>query len=153
VKNRSHWEPDKLNSWLGFRCAKSFTPLSCPPESAPEGERCVRSQGVPRCEPELGWNGVACTELGADGRPVPGRGEIGQRPKPGDPGMPGRSDDPVSMSRATGDDPDCTQNYREKKTAYRWKGSTWEKRVALIKARGCTRRDNGPDWISACCRE
>ncbi len=152
TRNRSHWEPTKLNSWLGFRCAKSFEPLVCPAHSLPHDGRCERSEGDPRCEPGLGWNGRACTEIGTDGKPVPGLGEAEHRPQPGDPGMPGKPDDPVMVSRAPGDDADCVKNYREKVVAYRWKGSTWEKRVGMIKARGCTRRDNGPDWISACCR-
>ncbi len=152
VKNRSHWEPEKLNSWLGFRCARSAEPLVCPADTTREGSRCVRASGDPICEKSFGWNGRACTEIGADGKPVPGLGEVEHRPRPGDPGMPGLPDDPVSVFRAPGDDADCVASYPGKPVAWRWKGSTWEVRVEMIKAKGCTRRDNGPSWISACCK-
>jgi hypothetical protein len=66
--------------------------------------------------------------------------------------MPGLPDDPVSVFRAPGDDADCVASYPGKPVAWRWKGSTWEVRVEMIKAKGCTRRDNGPSWISACCK-
>lgn len=145
VKNRSHWEPEKRNSWLGFRCAKSPLPVHCPEESKAEGDRCVRASGVPRCEPRYGWNGSACAELDTRGLPT---GKVAGQ---GSEGMAGSPDDEIVLTRTPKDDADCIKNYREKVAAYRWTGNTWDARVKRVKERGCTRRDNAPTWVSACC--
>lgn len=157
VRNRSRWEPEKENSWLGFRCAKGIAPPVCPIDTGPAdppakpGQICVRTRGQPTCEPGLGWNGHACTSIGSDGKPTAGSGEVVA--SYGDPGMAGAPDEPVTVQRTPGDDADCVKNYREKVAAYRWTGSTWEARVKLVAAQGCTRRDNGARWVSACCRQ
>ncbi len=146
VKNRSHWEPTKSNSWLGFRCVKNPSPVICPVDSEPVGHACKRVRGAPLCEPNYGFNGTECTPIGSDGKPMAHRpkSEIkaGEMPSP---------DDPISVARTPGDDGDCQKNYPGKPAAYRWTGNTWEARVKLVAGKGCTRRDNAPTWVSACC--
>lgn len=148
VKNRSHWEPSKSNSWLGFRCARSVSPLECPPDTAPsaDGASCARVRGEPRCEPAFGWNGTTCTRLGSDGKPSATAEPPFSASELTDP------NEPISVSRSPADDADCQKNYPGKPVAYRWHGNTWEARVKLVKERGCTRRDNGARWVGACCR-
>lgn len=148
VRNRSHWEPNNANSWLGIRCAKTKLPLECPAESEARGEKCVRSSGKPLCEPKFGWNGKACTRLDSKGVPSPV-----EEKRAYDPSEVTDPTEAISMSRTPKDDGDCQKNYRNLPAAYRWQGNTWEARVKLVKARGCTRRDNGTHWVSACCRE
>ncbi|MBK6516890.1 MAG: SUMF1/EgtB/PvdO family nonheme iron enzyme [Polyangiaceae bacterium] len=148
VKNRSHWQPEKSNSWLGFRCAQTVLPLECPADAAPRsrGAGCERVRGEPTCGPERGWNGSECTRLGADGRPsatAEPRFSAAEIPDPSE---------PISVARSPQDDPDCVKSYPGKPIAYRWTGNTWEARVKLVKERGCTRRDNGARWVGACCR-
>lgn len=145
TKNRSHWKPEQLGAWLGFRCAATKLPVECPPDAEPKGERCVRVRGTPACEPGLGWNGSACTEIGTDGKPVAVSAIDKGKSWALDP------NEPVTMERTPADDGDCQKNYRNLVAAYRWTGSTWEARVKLVSARGCTRRDNGRNWVSACC--
>jgi len=146
VKNRSHWQPEKSNSWLGFRCVQSKLPIVCPPDAEAVGEGCKRVRGAPLCEPHYGWNGSACTPIGTDGKPmaVAPKSEV----KPGETPS---ADQPISLSRTPGDDADCQKNYPGKPNAYRWTGNTWEARIKLVAAKGCTRRDNAPIWVSACC--
>jgi formylglycine-generating enzyme required for sulfatase activity len=147
VKNRSHWPREQFNSWLGFRCAETKLPLECPEGATAEGDQCKRSTGSPLCEPNMGWNGQACTPLGADGKPTAGDGKL-----PVDhTGDAGKSDDSITMSRTPGNDGDCQKNYPHKPHAYNWAGNTWEARIALVAAKGCTRRDNTPTSVSACC--
>jgi hypothetical protein len=148
TRNRSHWPRDKQNSWLGFRCAKTKLPLECPADASPSGDACKRASGTPLCEPNMGWNGKACMPLGVDGKPLAGDA------LPADStGQAGPADEAISVSRTPGDDGDCQKNYFHKPNAYRWTGNTWEARIALVAARGCTRRDNAPTWVSACCVE
>ncbi|NUP09001.1 MAG: SUMF1/EgtB/PvdO family nonheme iron enzyme [Polyangiaceae bacterium] len=147
VKNRSHWEPQKENSWLGFRCVKTQLPLECPTDAADKGGKCERVRGEPRCEPQFGWNGSACTRIGADGKP-----SAKPEARTFDPSEITDPTESISMARTPKDDPDCEKNYPGKPAAYRWTGNTWEARVKLVKERGCTRRDNGTKWVSACCR-
>jgi formylglycine-generating enzyme required for sulfatase activity len=146
VKNRSHWQPEKSNSWLGFRCVQSKHPIVCPAEAEPAGEGCKRTSGSPLCEPHYGWNGKACTPIGTDGKPMAeapkSEAKPGEQPSP---------DQPISVARTPGDDGDCQKNYPHKPNAYRWTGNTWEARIKLVAAKGCTRRDNAPIWVSACC--
>jgi formylglycine-generating enzyme required for sulfatase activity len=146
ARNRSHWPPERENAWLGFRCAKTKLPVECPANAAPDGERCKRVSGDPLCEPHMGWNGHACTNLDANGKPLPG-----DAPPVDTTGVPGGEDEPISVARTPGDDGDCEKNYFHKPAAYRWTGNTWDARIALVAARGCTRRDNAPTWVSACC--
>jgi hypothetical protein len=154
VKNRSHWEPETVNSWLGFRCVRTRTPIVCPADAGPAdssksvraSDLCVRVRGEPTCEPQHGWNGTACTPLGGDGKPV-----ARVEPRPVDKSQTTDPDEPISMSRHTSADADCVKNYPGKPVAYRWDGNTWEARIKLVAAKGCTRRDNGIRWVGACC--
>jgi hypothetical protein len=144
-ENRSHWKPEQSGAWLGFRCAQTKLPLDCPPDTEPRGERCERVRGTPMCEPHLGWNGTECTEIGNDGKPVAHSTPEKQESFALDP------NEAVSMERTPQNDDDCRKNYRNLVAAYRWTGATWETRVKLVSAKGCTRRDNGRTWVSACC--
>ncbi|MFO0616853.1 MAG: SUMF1/EgtB/PvdO family nonheme iron enzyme [Polyangiaceae bacterium] len=147
VKNRSHWKPEEFNAWLGFRCAQSKLPLECPDGASADGSACKRTSGEPLCEPNMGWNGNACTPLGADGKPTAGDGKLPEDHT----GEAGKRDDTITLSRTPGNDGDCKKNYPHKPNAYNWVGNTWEARIALVAAKGCTRRDNTPTSVSACC--
>lgn len=145
VKNRSHWKPDDLGAWLGFRCASTKLPLECPADAEAKGDRCERVHGQPLCEAGMGWNGHECAEIGSDGKPV------AEQPKAKAEDWALDPDEPVTMDRTPQNDDDCQKNYRNLPAAYRWTGSTWEKRVKLVSQKGCTRRDNSRHWVSACC--
>jgi formylglycine-generating enzyme required for sulfatase activity len=146
VKNRAHWKPTELGAWLGFRCARSVDPLECPPDAAAKDGACARVSGEPLCEPDMKWNGEHCNLADGHGVPLPGKPAPQVEPAALDP------DEPVTVERTPANDGDCQKNYPGKPAAYRWTGATWEARVKLISARGCTRRDNSRTWISACCK-
>lgn len=149
IRNRSHWPRAKLNAWLGFRCARSIAPLVCPPDAEARDGRCQRVRGASLCEPGLGWNGHACAYLDDHGNPT---AQIPD-PRADKSGLPGRPGEEIVVTRTPNDDGDCQKHYPGKPAAYRWSGNTWDARVKLVSARGCTRRDNAPTWVSACCRE
>lgn len=138
---RNRYEPDRWSASLGFRCAKSRAPLVCPEESEPKGNACVRNHGNPRCEPNYAWNGEACTPGGG---PTPKRGFD---PPPG----PTVEEQPVTQSRTPQHDDDCQSHYKGKPSAYRFAGNTFHARNKPLEAAGCTRRDMGLTWTSACC--
>jgi formylglycine-generating enzyme required for sulfatase activity len=146
VKNRAHWKPTELGAWLGFRCVRGVEPIACPDGAEPEDGVCTRVRGEPMCEHGMKWNGEACNFVDAHGVPEPGRPAAEVEPPALDP------DEPVTMDRTPKDDGDCIKNYPGKPAAYRWTGATWEARVKLVSARGCTRRDNSRTWVSACCK-
>ncbi len=146
VKNRAHWKPTELGAWLGFRCAKTVDPVTCPPDAEAKDGACVRVRGEPTCEPHMKWNGEFCNLMDEHGAPLPGKPHPQAEPPALDP------DEPVTVQRTPANDGDCEKNYPGKPAAYRWTGATWEARVKLISARGCTRRDNSRTWISACCK-
>ena len=160
---RNRYLPTEQSASLGFRCAKSRAPLTCPPDTEAKDERCVRVRGTPLCEPTFAWNGEACTPGGlatarknsgasgkAEGSAEPAKGEAEAAAQT--PQTP-KDTDPVARTRTPQHDPDCKTNWPKKPAAYKFSGATFHARNIPLEAAGCTRRDMGQTWTSACCPE
>ncbi|HVK68095.1 MAG TPA: SUMF1/EgtB/PvdO family nonheme iron enzyme [Polyangium sp.] len=147
---RNRYEPHKWSASLGVRCAKSQTPLTCPPEAEARGDACVRVKGDPLCEPGFAWNGRACS-LGGVALLAPAEGV----PTPASPATtvdpPAAEPTPVRRSRTPRFDDDCKAHYTGRPAAYRYEGGTFYSRNPVIAGDGCTKRDMGQNWTSACC--
>lgn len=154
-KNRSRWEPERSNAWLGFRCARSEEPVQCPDDFALRGEppHCQRVRGTPLCEPGTVYNGRYCALGGPEGPPVTAEHGYRTADGKGPPGAPGPPDEPVSMQRTPEHDEGCRKLYLGRlNTAFLWQGNTFHKRADLVAAAGCLRRDLGARWTSGCCK-
>jgi hypothetical protein len=165
---RNRYLPTEQSASLGFRCAKSKLPLACPPDTQVKGEGCVRVRGTPLCEPTFAWNGEACSPgglttahggTGASKKPAGGAdpkpdGEAAPPSSSASPAPPTPKDtDPVARTRTPQHDPDCKANWPKKPAAYKFSGATFHGRNIPLEAAGCTRRDMGQTWTSACCPE
>jgi hypothetical protein len=151
---RNRYEPDKWSASIGLRCARSRKTPLCPPDAEARGDRCVRVRGDAMCEPGLIWNGKACTLGGLD---LPVRHEIAASSPARDPGK-GEPDKgasaeprPVHKTRTPAFDGDCQSHYQGRPAAYRYEGGTFYSRNPVIAGDGCTKRDMGETWTSACC--
>lgn len=134
---RNRYTQDEFSSALGFRCAKSAEPLVCPSEHEAKEGRCVRTSGTPWCEPGHPWNGKECSGYDSNQKPEKSPDEIAA--------------EPVQKTRTPQHDEDCQKHYKGKPAAYKFSGNTFHARNPMIAAGGCTRRDMGQTWTSACC--
>jgi hypothetical protein len=120
----------------------------------------VRVRGTPGCEPGYAWNGERCA-LAAPGGAAP----IGRAPAPRAQGAAAlddgdgaakpaaATDAPIARARTAGLDADCQRHYPATPAAYRYTGGTFHGRNPVLRADGCTKRDVGDGWTSACCAQ
>ncbi|MCK6587415.1 MAG: formylglycine-generating enzyme family protein [Polyangiaceae bacterium] len=153
---RNRYLPTEQSASLGLRCAKSKLPLTCPADTEAKGEGCVRVRGTPLCEPTFAWNGESCSPGGvaavrSSGGPSKKPETEAEAPKDAPPEP--KATDPVARTRTPQHDPDCKTNWPKKPAAYRFSGATFHARNIPLEAAGCTRRDMGQTWTSACCPE
>jgi hypothetical protein len=158
---RNRYLPEEWSASVGFRCALSKPELTCPPDAEPKDGACVRVRGTPLCEPSFAWNGDACTLGGvptlAGEKAVakltdPTRGSSGgggEETRPASAAQ--KADEPISQQRTPQFDGDCQANWPKKPAAYKFSGATFHARNRPLEAAGCTRRDMGLSWTSACC--
>jgi hypothetical protein len=162
---RNRYEPARLHASLGVRCAKSIEPLECPADTEARDGACVRTRGTPLCEPRWGYNGTECTPLGIDGVPVkslgPGAPPIAGTtvdldqlnvPQAGPDAAPVGSSE-ITRSRTPQFDADCATHWPGTSAAYLYKGGRFHDRRPLLSAAGCSPRDVGSSWTSACCKQ
>ena len=117
---------------------------------------CVRVRGTPGCEPGYAWNGDRCALAGPGGltligraTPPPSQGAAALNAEPAPRIAP--ADAPVVRARTPELDADCQRHYRATPAAYRYTGGTFHGRNPVLGADGCTKRDVGEGWTSACC--
>jgi formylglycine-generating enzyme required for sulfatase activity len=134
---RNRYLPDEFSASVGFRCAKSAEPTTCPKDHAPKDGACVRTSGQPWCEPGHPWNGKECGGYDTNKAPDKTAEDL--------------ANEPVVKTRTPQFDDDCQAHYKGKPAAYRFSGSTFHARNPMINAGGCSRRDMGQTWTSACC--
>lgn len=144
---RNRYEPEKWSASLGVRCARTQTPLACPEDTEARGEACVRVRGTVLCEQGLAWNGKACT-LG--GVALPASEVAANEGKAAEPAA-AAEPPPVHRTRTPANDDDCKTRYIGRPAAYRYDGGTFYSRNPVISGDGCTKRDMGQTWTSACC--
>ncbi len=168
---RNRYKVNEHSASLGVRCAQTVNPLTCPAQTVKDGERCVRSEGLPQCETGLAWNAKECvvsaeTTL-ASGNAVP-QGGAPSGPGAAEPASSASaaaaapSDEPHAYddtgdvtylrTRTPGNDADCQRNWPNTPIAYRWDGGTFHSRNKPIASAGCQKRDMGRTWTSACCK-
>lgn len=146
---RNRYLPEESSASVGVRCAKSREPLVCPPDAEPKDGACARARGTPACEPTYAWNGDACTPGGtpslkaAAGAAPPAATDAPAAVPP--------EDTPITKVRTPQFDDDCKAHWPKTPAAYRFSGSTFHKRNGPILAGGCSKRDMGQTWTSACC--
>ena len=147
---RNRYRRGEFSASLGFRCAKSTPELHCPTESSPKDGACMRTSGMPLCEPGADWDGKACVHnwVGVASARSTTEGATSAKAdgdaKPSDPSV-------IARTRTPGDDADCAAHYKGKAQAYRFSGGTFYSRNPTIAAAGCTRRVMGQTWTSVCC--
>lgn len=134
---RNRYLPTEFSAAVGFRCAQSAEPLSCPKDHEARDGACVRTAGQPWCEPGHPWNGKECGGYDSNKKPEKSPEEIAA--------------EPVVKTRTPQHDADCQSHYKGKPNAYRFSGNTFQGRNPMINGGGCTRRDMGQLWTSACC--
>ena len=135
---RNRYLTTEFSSAVGFRCAKSAEPTVCPKDHEAKEGRCVRTSGQPWCEVGHPWNGKECSGYeSTNKKPDKSPDEIAA--------------EPVVKTRTPQHDEDCQKNYKGKPAAYKFSGNTFHGRNPMISAGGCTRRDMGQTWTSACC--
>jgi len=134
---RNRYLPTELSAGVGFRCARSAEPMVCPKDHEARDGACARTTGQPWCEPGHPWNGKECGGYGGNKKPEKSPDEIAA--------------EPVVKSRTPQHDADCVAHYKGKPSAYRFSGNTFQGRNPMINGGGCTRRDMGQMWTSACC--
>jgi sulfatase modifying factor 1 len=162
---RNRYEPERFHASLGVRCAKSIEPLACPAETEPRDGVCTRTSGTVLCEPRYAWNGGECAPLGTDGQPLKSLGD-GGTPWGASSADPGQLDVPqagpdaepvgataVTRSRTPQHDADCVKHWPGTTTSYLYKGGRFHDRRPLLSAAGCSARDVGASWTSACCKQ
>lgn len=135
---RNRYTVDEFSASVGFRCARSAEPTICPKDHEAKDGRCVRTSGQPWCEPGHPWDGKACSGYDSPGKkPEKSPDELAA--------------EPVAKIRTPQHDEDCQTHYKGKPAAYKFSGNTFQGRNPMIAAGGCTRRDMGQTWTSACC--
>jgi hypothetical protein len=159
---RNRYLPHERSASVGFRCALSKPELTCPADAEPKDGACVRVRGAPKCEPTFAWNGHECTLAGVassshgDSEKQSARAAASSEPAAssapaeGPPPEP-KATDPITQTRTPQFDPDCHANWPKKPNAYKFSGATFHARNRPLEAAGCTRRDMGLTWTSACC--
>lgn len=135
---RNRYLPKEFSAALGFRCAQDAPPLTCPKDHEAKDGKCVRTSGQPWCEPGHPWDGKQCS-----GYDAPGKGATKSPDE--------LAAEPVVKTRTPRFDDDCKAHYPGRPAAYKFSGNTFQGRNPSIAAGGCTRRDMGSDWTSACC--
>lgn len=134
---RNRYLPEEFSASVGFRCAQDAPPLTCPKDHEAKDGQCVRTTGQPWCEPGHPWNGKECGGYDRNKAPEKSPEEIAA--------------EPVVKTRTPQHDEDCKQHYPGKPAAYKFSGNTFHARNPSIAAGGCSRRDMGQTWTSACC--
>lgn len=134
---RNRYLPDEFSASVGFRCAADAPPLTCPKDHEAKDGACVRTTGQPWCEPGHPWNGKECGGYNTNKAPEKSAEDIAA--------------EPVVRTRTPQHDEDCKSHYPGKPAAYKFSGNTFQARNPSISAGGCTRRDMGQTWTSACC--
>jgi hypothetical protein len=59
----------------------------------------------------------------------------------------------ITRSRTPQHDGDCRSHWPKTPAAYRFVGGNFWSRNPAIAGAGCTKRDMGESWTSACCAE
>lgn len=149
---RNRYLPEEWSASVGVRCARSQSPLACPADAEAKDGVCVRVRGTPLCPPGHAWNGEGCTPGGA--KPVKGaKVDDGAAPpqRAEEPPKVPAEEQPITITRTPEHDGDCQAHWPKSPNAYRFSGATFHKRNGPLGQRGCTRRDMGQTWTSACC--
>lgn len=144
---RNRYLPDEFSASVGFRCARDRAPVTCPPDHdianpnrKPENAPiCKRVSGAAWCEAGHAWDEKAkqCSGYDSQKKPEKTPEELAA--------------EPVVKTRTPQHDGDCASHYKGLPAAYRFSGNTFHARNPMIAAGGCTRRDMGQTWTSACC--
>ncbi|MCC6523381.1 MAG: SUMF1/EgtB/PvdO family nonheme iron enzyme [Polyangiaceae bacterium] len=156
---RNRVEPADLHASLGIRCVKTVEPRRCPPETAPKGEGCERVSGTPLCEPGYAWKEGKCVAskdapwLGGKQVQTGELAAMGEVPEQGDDAgeVEGTK---TTRSRTAKYDEDCQKNWPAFPSSYLFTGggNYWDRKKVIL-GMGCTPRDMGGTWTSACCKQ
>src|SRR5690606_3930056 len=120
---RNRYRADQHSASIGIRCAKSVSPLTCPPDTEPRGEACVRVKGTMLCEPLYRAEDGRCVldPAGAEA-PAAASGDASHPSAP----QPAADAKPVgaaiTRTRTPEHDADCKQHWPSTPAAYLFKG-------------------------------
>lgn len=163
VMLRNRWKADRYSASLGMRCVKPIEPIECPEKTEAKDGACVRVEGEPLCEPKYVYNAEKkkCEpDLKAGGIPQPKHWRQGnQVTNPDGIGTPDHGEEKekvtaaISRSRTPQHDADCARHWPAYPNSYLFKGGdNYPSRKPVVRAAGCTPRDMGWSWTSACCK-
>ena len=150
---RNRWPPGLQGSHLGFRCALTPPGARCAYGRSSDGKRCLHGVKSATCLGRARWNGVRCANPGeprcpASSEEVPGHGCTLTLDVKGP--APELASSPVTRARTPELDADCQRNKPGRPSAYRYSGGTHHTRNQVSGAAGCSNRDVGVGWNSAC---
>jgi hypothetical protein len=154
---RNRYKPDNWSAAVGIRCAKSTTPLECPPETGETDGECVRTGGEVMCEPGYAFKDGACrtdvSQQAAMHRSAMAReAALGKRDGGAAPAH--NPDAPITKTRTPSVDADCAKFWPGKPKGYMFKGGRdYNHRKPVLTANGCTARNMSWGWTSACCAQ
>ncbi len=151
---RNRWSPKKEGSHLGFRCALTPKDAACPFGRSADGKRCQFGVHGVECPRGESFNGVRCARAGEPECPKgrvnkPGHGCVLALDAKG--AGPKLEATPIARTRTPAFDADCQQNKPGRPNAYRYSGGTHAGRNHAGAKDGCSNRDVGVGWNSACC--
>ncbi len=154
-KLRNRYGAKQWGSHLGFRCVVTPANAKCAFGRSEDGKRCNFGVHSAPCKKNQSWNGVRCARAGEpecpDGRvKVAGHGCVLEEPATG-PRYPGKKATPIRRSRSPQFDADCQKYKPGQPNAYRYSGGTHAGRNRAGAVAGCSNRDVGVGWNSACC--
>lgn len=157
---RNRYRVDEWSASIGIRCARSVEPLGCPEDTAVRDGECVRIRGTTLCEGGQRFDDekkrcVLDALMPPHLSPM-GQGRAANTTAPGARTGPTESESRASpccaKTRTPEHDADCRKNWPKTSAAYRFDGgNSFPDRLPIIKGGGCSPRDMGHTWTSACC--
>ncbi|MEZ4226287.1 MAG: SUMF1/EgtB/PvdO family nonheme iron enzyme [Polyangiaceae bacterium] len=154
-KLRNRYPAREWGSHLGFRCVLTPPTARCAFGRSADGKRCAFGVHGTSCPRGEAWNGVRCTKPDAprcpEGREErAGHGCVLSESVAG-PLSAHAAASPIARARSPEFDADCQKYKPSTPHAYRFTGGTHAGRNHAGAAAGCSNRDVGVGWNSACC--
>ena len=151
---RNRYPVYKWGSHLGFRCALTPPEAPCPYGRTADQSGCLHGVDEVECSTGRTFNGARCAREGAPlcapGRsPRPGHGCVVDHPVKD----PEQKLDLAAVRRRRSPefDSDCQRHYAGRPHAWAYSGGTHDARNVVSGRAGCSNRDVGVGWNSACC--
>ena len=157
---RNRYQPQEWSAAIGVRCARSSEPLVCPDDAEARDGECVRVRGTTVCDAGARFDDAkrAClpdldqARGGIAMRSAAAATSDTSAADSGKPPSPAQAIPCCTQTRTSEHDADCKKNWPKTPASYRFDGAkSYPDRVPFVKGVGCSPRDMGQTWTSACC--